>query len=168
MKKENKINNQFNSLLQKIVSIDEYMHLKHTLTNKKIVFTNGCFDIIHSGHVLYLDEAKSLGDILVLGLNSDASIKRLKGENRPVNTLQDRAIVLAGLSCIDYIISFNEDTPIQLIKNIMPDVLVKGGDWQPEQIVGSDVVIKNGGEVKSLQFIEGKSTTGIIEKAKFF
>ena len=133
---------------------------------KKVVFTNGCFDILHRGHVTYLNEAKSLGDILVLGLNSDASVKRLKGETRPVNIEEDRKFVLENLKAIDYVFIFTEDTPYELIKIIMPDVLVKGGDWKPEQIVGSDLVLANGGEVKSLNFVNGFSTTSIIERAK--
>ncbi len=133
---------------------------------KKVVFTNGCFDILHRGHVTYLNEAKSLGDILVLGLNSDASVKRLKGETRPVNSEEDRKFVLENLKAIDYVFIFTEDTPYELIKIIMPDVLVKGGDWKPEQIVGSDLVLANGGEVKSLNFVNGFSTTSIIERAK--
>ncbi len=132
--------------------------------NKNIVFTNGCFDILHRGHVSYLNEAKSLGDILVLGLNSDASVKRLKGESRPINNEQDRKFVLENLKAIDYVFIFEEDTPYNLIGDIQPDTLVKGGDWKPEEIVGSDIVLKKGGEVKSLHFIDGLSTTNTIEK----
>lgn len=131
---------------------------------KRIVFTNGCFDILHAGHVLYLEEAASLGDILVLGLNSDASITRLKGPQRPVNHQWQRSVVLAALSSVSFVIVFDEDTPYELIKNIQPDVLVKGGDWQPEQIVGADIVLQRGGIVRSLQFTEGESTTNIINR----
>lgn len=132
--------------------------------NKKVVFTNGCFDILHTGHVSYLNEARACGDILVIGLNSDASVKRLKGETRPVNSELDRKFVLENLKAVDYVFIFEEDTPLNLIKEINPNVLVKGGDWKVEQIVGSDFVIANGGEVKSLQFVNGYSTTNIINK----
>lgn len=131
---------------------------------KKIVFTNGCFDIIHKGHVLYLDEARKLGDILIVGLNSDQSVKRLKGKTRPVNSEKDRAIVLNALSSVDHVSIFEEDTPYELIKAIQPDVLVKGGDWKIEEIVGSDIVIQKGGDVFSLNFYDGYSTTKIIRK----
>lgn len=134
--------------------------------NKKIVFTNGCFDILHSGHVQYLAEAKELGDILILGLNSDSSVKRLKGKDRPINNEKERAVVLSALYTISYIVIFEDDTPYKLIKHIKPDILVKGGDWKPEDIVGSDIVNSYNGEVKSLSFIEGKSTTDIINKLK--
>ena len=133
--------------------------------NKKIVFTNGCFDILHRGHVSYLNQAKAEGDLLILGLNSDASVKRLKGESRPINSEQDRKFVMENLTSIDFVEIFTEDTPFNLIKEIMPDKLVKGGDWRPDQIVGSDIVLANGGEVKSLLFIDGFSTTKTIEKA---
>jgi len=138
--------------------------VSETHKNQKIVFTNGCFDILHAGHVLYLQEAKALGDILIVGLNSDNSVKRLKGDSRPINNEKDRAIVLSGLASVDYVIIFEEDTPYNLIAQIQPDVLVKGGDWAPESIIGYDIVMKKGGEVRSLVFVEGKSTTEIIEK----
>ncbi len=134
--------------------------------NKKIVFTNGCFDILHSGHVQYLAEAKELGDILILGLNSDRSVKRLKGNERPINNEIERATVLFALYSVSYIVIFEEDTPYMLINHIKPDILVKGGDWKPEEIVGSDIVRSYNGEVKSLSFIAGKSTTEIINKMK--
>lgn len=132
--------------------------------DKKIVFTNGCFDILHSGHVAYLNEAKSLGDLLFVGLNSDSSVKRLKGEARPINAEQDRKFVLENLKAVDCVEIFYEDTPLELIKSVDPDVLVKGGDWKPEEIVGSGFVLSNGGEVKSLTFKNGYSTTKIIQK----
>jgi rfaE bifunctional protein nucleotidyltransferase chain/domain len=134
--------------------------------NKKIVFTNGCFDLLHVGHVRYLQEAKKLGDVLVIGVNSDASVKRLKGPTRPVQVEADRAEILAALGCVDYTVIFTEDTPENLIHSVKPDILVKGGDWKIEQIVGSDFVIANGGKVMSLQFVDGKSTTKLIEKAQ--
>ncbi len=134
--------------------------------NKKIVFTNGCFDIIHRGHVAYLNEAKSLGDVLILGLNSDASVRRLKGDSRPINNEQDRKFVLENLRSIDFVHIFDEDTPYELIKFISPSILVKGGDWEISEIVGSDLVLASGGEVKSLSFIDGYSTTAVINKTK--
>jgi D-beta-D-heptose 7-phosphate kinase/D-beta-D-heptose 1-phosphate adenosyltransferase len=148
----------------KIKSLEALKQIRNAEKDKKIVFTNGCFDILHSGHVLYLEEAKSCGDILILGLNSDQSVKRLKGESRPINNELDRAIVLSGLESVDYVVVFKEDTPYQLISEIQPDILVKGGDWAIDQIVGSDIVKNRGGEVISLSFIEGKSTTSIIKK----
>lgn len=132
----------------------------------KVVFTNGCFDILHEGHVSYLRQARALGDALVVGLNSDASVKRLKGEERPLNNEFSRAAVLTALGCVDYVCIFGEDTPYELIKEVIPDVLVKGGDWSPDSIVGSDVVRSHGGEVLSLAFVPGHSTTGIIEKIR--
>lgn len=131
---------------------------------KKIVFTNGCFDILHRGHVTYLAEAKKLGDLLVLGVNSDASVKRLKGPERPINNEKDRAYVLSQLKSVDFTEIFTEDTPLNLINKIMPKVLVKGGDWKIDQIVGAKEVIANGGDVFSLNFVDGYSTTSIIHK----
>lgn len=132
----------------------------------KIVFTNGCFDILHVGHVQYLQEAKSLGDKLIVALNADDSVKRLKGPERPVNTEQDRAIVMAALGCVDAVVIFHEDTPELLIKELKPNVLVKGGDWPVEKIVGHEFVLSMGGVVRSLPFREGHSTTQTIEKIK--
>lgn len=134
--------------------------------NKKIVFTNGCFDLLHVGHVRYLQEAKKLGDVLVVGVNSDASVKRLKGPTRPVQIEADRAEILAALGAVDFTVIFTEDTPAQLIEAVRPDILVKGGDWKVEQIVGSDFVLSHGGKVMSLQFVDGKSTTKLIERAQ--
>lgn len=131
---------------------------------KKIVFTNGCFDIIHKGHVTYLNEAKKLGDILIIGLNSDASVKRLKGPERPINNEQDRQYVMSQLKPVDFVEIFTEDTPLNLILKIKPKVLVKGGDWKIDQIVGGKEVIANGGDVFSLNFVDGYSTTSIIQK----
>jgi len=151
-----------------ITTIEEIVNISQNLhdSDVKIVFTNGCFDLIHRGHIEYLNHAKSLGDILIIGLNSDDSVQRLKGVDRPINYQQDRAIVLDNLKCVDYVCIFGEDTPYELIKIIQPDILVKGGDWAVEDIVGSDIVLKRGGKVRSLQFIEGKSTTDIIEKIR--
>ncbi len=131
---------------------------------KKIVFTNGCFDILHAGHITYLREAKRLGDVLVIGVNSDASVKRLKGESRPVNPLEDRELILSSLDFVDYVVAFEEDTPADLINAIMPDVLAKGGDYKVEDIVGAKEVMANGGEVVVIPFVEGKSTTGILKR----
>ena len=131
---------------------------------KKVVFTNGCFDLLHAGHVKYLQAARRLGDILVLGLNSDASVRRLKGEKRPLIAEEERAHILAALDCIDYVCLFDEDTPLQLISAIRPDVLVKGGDYKPEGVVGRDLVESYGGRVELIDFVDGKSTSGIIEK----
>lgn len=134
--------------------------------NVKIVFTNGCFDIIHSGHIQYLYAAKQFGDKLVIGLNSDESVTRLKGNSRPINMETDRAIVLSALEMVDYVVIFDEDTPYNLIAAIKPEILVKGGDWAENEIVGADLVKANGGLVKSLTFKEGYSTTNIINKSK--
>lgn len=134
--------------------------------NKKLVFTNGCFDILHKGHISYLNEAKNLGDTLIIGVNSDASVKKLKGDDRPVTNEQDRMFALDNLKAVDYVILFTEDTPFNLIKEIQPDVLVKGGDWKAQDIVGSDIVLNNGGEVKSLNFVNGYSTSSILEKIR--
>jgi D-glycero-beta-D-manno-heptose 1-phosphate adenylyltransferase len=136
------------------------------LKNKKIVFTNGVFDIVHQGHIASLSEAASFGDILVVGVNADASVKRLKGDSRPVNDENSRALLLAALVMTDAVIIFEEDTPYNLISAIMPDVLVKGGDYTIEQIVGAKEVMANGGEVKIVPILEGFSTTAIIERMK--
>lgn len=132
----------------------------------RVVFTNGCFDILHVGHVRYLKDARALGDILVVGINSDASVKRLKGADRPVQSETDRAELLASLACVDFVIMFEDDTPLSLIEKVAPDILVKGGDWPVEKIVGSKFVLARGGEVKSLPFHPGHSTTTILEKIK--
>lgn len=146
--------------------IDKLREFKKNHPDKKVVFTNGCFDILHRGHVAYLNEAKSQGDFLILGLNSDASVKRLKGPERPINSEADRKFVIENLKAIDLVVIFEEDTPYNLIKEAMPDMLVKGGDWSVDQIVGSNIVLAAGGEVKSLNFIDGFSTTGTISKIK--
>ena len=134
-------------------------------SGNKIVFTNGCFDILHSGHVTYLNESKKQGDYLVVGLNSDNSVKRLKGESRPINNENDRAIVLSGLKSVDFVCIFDEETPKDMIEAISPNVLTKGGDYIVENIVGADFVINKGGKVVVINFVEGKSTTNIINKA---
>ncbi len=131
---------------------------------KKIVFTNGCFDILHRGHVEYLAKAAELGDKLIIGLNTDSSVRRLKGENRPVNNEEARAILLSSLIFTDKIILFEEDTPLQLINFIQPDVLVKGSDYQPKEIAGYDIVKTKGGEVITIELTKGFSTTSILKK----
>jgi len=136
------------------------------LKNKKIAFTNGVFDILHEGHIASLSEAASYADVLIVGVNTDASVKRLKGASRPVNNEQARALLLASLLMTDAIVLFEEDTPELLIKSILPDVLVKGGDYTIDQIVGAKEVMANGGEVKIAKIVEGISTTAIIEKMK--
>jgi rfaE bifunctional protein nucleotidyltransferase chain/domain len=132
--------------------------------DKKIVFTNGCFDILHAGHVTYLKEARALGDVLVVGLNSDSSVKKLKGDKRPIISQQERKYLLENLKWVDCVEIFDEDTPLQLIQAVRPHILVKGGDWKEEQIVGSHFVKSLGGEVKNLIFVDGLSTTNVIQK----
>lgn len=133
---------------------------------KKIVFTNGCFDLLHVGHIRYLAQAKKLGDFLIIGVNSDTSVKKLKGENRPINLFEDRAALLSALNSVDLVIIFEEQTPENLIKDIVPDVLVKGGDYNIEDIVGYQTIIQNGGQVKTLSFYDGYSSTNYINKIK--
>ena len=147
---------------------EEFKKIREKLSAEfeSVVFTNGCFDILHRGHVEYLNQAKELGDYLIIGLNSDSSVKKLKGDDRPVNNESDRAFVLSNLKCVDAVIIFEEDTPYDLIKTVKPDFLVKGGDWKEEQIVGSDIVKSNGGKVISLKFVDSYSTSDIIERIK--
>jgi len=151
-----------------IVSEDELTKLfaRAKAHDEKIVMTNGCFDLLHAGHVTYLEQAKALGDRLCVAVNSDASVKQLKGESRPINGLQERMTVLAALACVDWVVAFTEETPERLYCKLLPDVIVKGGDYSPEQVAGSDCVIKAGGEVKILQFVNGQSTTAMINKAR--
>lgn len=139
---------------------------RHRKSGKTIVFTNGCFDIIHAGHAHYLNEAKKLGDILIIGLNSDESVRTIKGHLRPIVSEDERAYVLASLEAVDYVAIFSEDTPLRLIEYLMPDVIVKGGDWQEEDIVGSESVKRSGGRVAVIPYLEGISTTHIIDKIK--
>ena len=151
-----------NSVDYKIIDFERVEDLMKSLKNKKIVFTNGCFDILHIGHVKYLQKAKTLGDVLIVGVNSNESVKRLKGEDRPINDEYDRAYLLASLEVVDYVVIFKEDTPYELIKKIKPDVLVKGKDYEGKEVVGSDIAK----EVKLIDFVDGKSTTNIIKKIK--
>lgn len=133
-------------------------------SNQRIVFTNGCFDLIHRGHIQYLAQARNLGDKLIIGLNSDASTKRLKGESRPINDQHSRSQLLAAMLFVDAVIIFEEDTPLQLIENIQPDVLIKGGDYQIDQIVGADIVLQKGGLVTTIPFLDGFSSSNIVQK----
>jgi len=132
--------------------------------DKKIVFTNGCFDLIHLGHVDYLSKARDLGDLLVVGVNTDSSVRRLKGEKRPLQDENTRTIILASMIFVDYVVLFDEDTPLNLIKLVQPDILVKGADYKPQDIAGYDVVMQKNGQVQTIEFLKGYSTTNIINK----
>ncbi|MDD5271669.1 MAG: bifunctional D-glycero-beta-D-manno-heptose-7-phosphate kinase/D-glycero-beta-D-manno-heptose 1-phosphate adenylyltransferase HldE [Methylovulum sp.] len=151
-----------------IVSEDELACLvSHAQAGgERVIMTNGCFDLLHAGHVAYLQQAKALGDRLIIAVNSDGSVKRLKGETRPINGLAQRMTVLAALGCVDWVVAFEEDTPERLYCKILPDVIVKGGDYSPGQVAGGDCVIKAGGEVKIVPFVDGHSTTSMINKAR--
>ena len=157
-----------NSLLPKIVSVNELQHqvTRWRLLGKTVAFTNGCFDIIHAGHIASLTEASQQADYLVVGLNADSSVKRLKGEGRPVNDEKSRAIVMASLSMVDAVVLFAEETPLELIKTVLPDVLVKGGDYKIEEIAGAKEVMAAGGKVIINPIKEGFSTTHIINRLK--
>ena len=139
---------------------------KYKAEGKKIVFTNGCFDLLHIGHVRYLQQAKSLADILIVGVNTDRSIQRLKGPDRPIQNENDRAEILASLKSVNHTILFDEETPLNLIRKIKPHYLVKGGDWKISEIIGSDFVLGYGGDVRSLQFVKDQSTTLLIQKSQ--
>ena len=145
--------------LEKLKTIREQLHSQ----KKTVVFTNGVFDIIHRGHIEYLAKAKSLGDVLVVGLNSDTSVRRIKGEKRPIVIEADRAFVLANLTPVDYVCVFDEDTPLNLISSTLPDILVKGADWHIDTIVGKDVVERSGGKVSTIEFVPNRSTTSMID-----
>jgi D-beta-D-heptose 7-phosphate kinase/D-beta-D-heptose 1-phosphate adenosyltransferase len=151
-----------------VVSEDELAQIivKAKANGERIIMTNGCFDLLHAGHVTYLEQARALGDRLIVAVNSDASVRQLKGNSRPINGLQQRMLVLAALACVDWVVSFEEETPERLYCRLLPDVIVKGGDYRPEQVAGSDCVIQAGGEVKILQFVDGQSTTSMIKKAR--
>jgi len=151
-----------------IVSEDELAKIiaRAKAHDEKIIMTNGCFDLLHAGHVTYLEQAKALGDRLIVAVNSDASVKKLKGESRPINGLQERMTVLAALACVDWVVSFSEETPERLYCKLLPDVLVKGGDYNLDQVAGGDCVIKAGGAVKILPFVDGQSTTAMIIRAR--
>lgn len=147
---------------------DDYMSdikVLRSLRNK-LVFTNGCFDILHAGHVHYLNACKKHGDVLVIGLNTDASIKKIKGKNRPIQHQEDRAVILNALACVDMVVMFDEETPQALIANIVPDVLIKGGDYAIDNIVGREIVEANGGLVTTVPLLEGRSSTGIVDRIR--
>lgn len=150
----------------KILSLKSFLPLlsRQRREGKRAVFTNGCFDVLHVGHTRYLQKARSLGDILIIGLNSDASVRKLKGPGRPVNSEDARAEVLAALECVDYIVLFTEDTPQRLIRSLRPDFLVKGGDWEKSKIAGADFVQSYGGKVKTIPFVQGFSSTSTLQK----
>lgn len=156
--------NPIQHIENKIITIEQWKKNIGERKGMKVVFTNGCFDVLHRGHVEYLAKAKSMGDILVVGLNTDASVRRLKGETRPINEERARALVLAALEVVDKVILFSEDTPYQLITDVLPDILVKGADYTIDKIVGADVVLAHGGEVKTIDFVEGYSSSSIIRK----
>lgn len=152
--------------MQTVLSLEELIKIRYRLRaeSKRVVFTNGCFDILHPGHVRYLSQARALGDVLIVALNSDESVKRLKGPTRPILKLEERAEVISALKSVDYVTVFFEDTPREIISKLLPDILVKGGDWNLDTIVGREEVEAAGGEVKSLNFVDGCSTTDIINR----
>lgn len=162
------MNPHFLNITNKIQPWDKAVHIVKDWQNQglEVVFTNGCFDLVHYGHLYYLTEAAAQGQRLVVGLNSDASIARLKGKHRPIKDDKNRQHLMASLAFVDLVVLFEEDTPLKLITRLQPDVLVKGGDWTIDQIVGSDVVLNRGGTVKSLTFIEGYSTTNLEQKIR--
>jgi rfaE bifunctional protein nucleotidyltransferase chain/domain len=149
-----------------VVSRAELVKIRQELrrAGKRVVFTNGCFDILHRGHVDYLTKAKALGDILIVGLNADDSVRQLKGPGRPIVGEEDRAVILAALAVVDFVSIFAEETPYELIRAVVPDILVKGADWRSEEIVGRDVVEAAGGSVHTIDYLPNRSTTGIIQK----
>jgi rfaE bifunctional protein nucleotidyltransferase chain/domain len=153
-----------NKILSLSDAIRQIANLKRQ--DKKIVFSNGCFDILHAGHVDYLEKAREKGDFLVIGLNTDNSVRRLKGQNRPINQENSRARVLAGLGFVDMVVLFEEDTPYEIVKALIPDILVKGKDYEISNIVGADIVLENGGKVETIELTEGQSTTTVIDKIK--
>jgi len=157
---------QLDSITNKIVDIETLVSIRQTLKSqdKKVVFTNGCFDILHLGHVQYLAKARDLGDVLILGLNTDESVSRIKGPTRPVQKNETRSTILASLQFVDYVVFFDEETPLQLIQKVVPDILTKGADYSVENIVGADVVLANGGKVITIELTDGHSTTKIIDK----
>ena len=151
--------------MNSIKTLEEMKEIRQQLKNqnKKVIFTNGCFDLIHAGHVDYLSKAKAFGDVMVVGLNSDASVMRIKGSKRPILKETERSFIISNLKPVDYVVLFDEDTPKLLIEELLPDVLVKGADWEIENIVGKDVVLANGGEVKTIEFVNDQSTSKIIK-----
>src|SRR3990170_984148 len=150
----------------RVVSLEELVSIRNSLRSngKRVVFTNGCFDLLHRGHVEFLNEAKRFGDLLVVGLNSDASMSRIKGKNRPIVPQEDRAFVLSNLAAVDYVAIFEEDTPLEMISALLPDVLVKGADWGIDEVVGKEVVEGAGGLVRTIHLVPNRSTTDIVKK----
>lgn len=152
----------------KVVSLTELLEVRRRLKKegKRVVFTNGCFDLLHRGHVDYLTKARSLGDVLVVGLNTDASVRKIKGQDRPVVEQDDRAHVLAALRAVDYVCLFEEETPIELIRALVPDILAKGADWAVADVVGKDIVESAGGSVQTIEFLPNRSTSGLIRRIR--
>lgn len=146
-------------------SLEELKTIRSALKaeNKKVVFTNGCFDIIHAGHIDYLNKAKALGDVLIVALNTDSSVKKIKGDKRPIINEDERAKIISNLKPVDYVVFFDEDTPAELINTLLPDILIKGADWKVDKIVGAETVISNGGVVQTIEFITDQSTSKIID-----
>lgn len=151
---------------ERILPLKELLEIRADLkkSGKRVVFTNGCFDVLHRGHVDYLEKARSLGDVLIVGLNTDSSTQKIKGPTRPINLEEDRAIVLSSLRSVDFVCFFDEETPLNLIEKLVPDILVKGADWSKESIVGKEIVEKAGGSVQTIDFLPHRSTTNIIQK----
>lgn len=160
--------NHLQEIQQKVINREQAFEIaeKAKKSGKKMVFSNGCFDIVHHGHVDYLSKAADFGDTLLIGLNTDDSVRRLKGKDRPLNPQNSRALLLAAMQFVDYVVSFDEDTPYELIKTVQPDILVKGNDYKAEDVVGYDVVTARGGDVKTVDLVDGFSTSGIIERIK--
>ena len=157
----------YNEFIKTKILTAEQLRVKLlAMPEKKVAFTNGCFDLVHQGHIDYLSKARGMADILVVGLNTDASVRRLKGSTRPINDEYSRALMLASFVFVDYVVLFGEDTPYDLIKTLQPDILIKGSDYKPEDIVGYDIVKAKGGEVKTLDFLPGFSTTAIEKKIR--
>lgn len=156
----------FKDIQDKIIPFDSIESKRKSLEGKKIVFTNGCFDILHPGHVSYLAQARDLGDLLWIGVNSDESVRRLKGESRPINSCEDRMLVLAALSSVNFVSNFTEDTPFEILKKVKPSIHSKGGDYQVETLPEYQILKEMGADIQILPFVSGKSTTKILEKAK--
>jgi len=147
-----------------VISLEELLKVKKGWGAKRVVFTNGCFDLLHIGHIHCLKEAKKLGDLLIVGLNSDSSVRKIKGEKRPLVPQEERATILASVEMVDYVCIFDEDTPYHIISILQPDYIVKGGDWEPQEVVGKDIVEERGGRVVTVKVVEEKSTRGLIQK----
>lgn len=150
--------------MNNIKTLEELIEIRHELKkqNKKVVFTNGCFDLVHAGHIDYMIKAKTFGDILIVALNSDDSVKRIKGAKRPIVPFRERSFIIANIKAVDFVTKFEEDTPFETIKKLVPDVLIKGADWKIDDIVGKDIVENAGGKVETIDFVNFQSTTNII------